>query len=50
MRQCWTASLKEIYRRSRLSFPAATTGMNMLLQLGVARELVGKEAQQALRL
>jgi len=35
-------SLKEICRRTGLSFPAATTGMNALLQLGVARELTGK--------
>ncbi len=35
-------SLKEICRRTGLSFPAATTGMNVLLKLGVARELTGR--------
>lgn len=35
-------SLKEICRRTGLSFPAAATGMNVLLKLGVARELTGK--------
>ncbi|MCL5942338.1 MAG: Fic family protein, partial [Actinobacteria bacterium] len=35
-------SLKEICRRTGLSFPGATTGINVLLKLGVARELTGK--------
>lgn len=35
-------SFKEICRRTGLSFPAATTGMNVLLKLGVARELTGR--------
>jgi len=35
-------SVKEICQRTGLSFPAATTGMNVLLKLGVARELTGK--------
>lgn len=35
-------SFKEICRRTGLSFPAATTGMNVLLNLGVARELTGR--------
>jgi len=35
-------SFKEICRRTGLSFPAATTGMNVLLELGVARELTGR--------
>lgn len=35
-------SLKEVCRRTELSFPAATTGMNVLQRLGVARELTGR--------
>jgi Fic family protein len=35
-------SLGEVCRRTDLSFPAATTGMSVLLKLGIARELTGK--------
>ena len=36
-------SLVEVTRRAELSFPAATTGMNALVELGIARELTGKK-------
>jgi predicted transcriptional regulator len=36
------ASMQEVCRRSGLSFPAATTAMKLLLELGIARELTGK--------
>lgn len=34
-------SLQEVVRRARLSFPAAGSGMKLLVNLGVARELTG---------
>ena len=36
------ASIQEVCTRSGLSFPAATTAMKMLVELGIARELTGK--------
>jgi Fic family protein len=36
------ASMQEVCTRSGLSFPAANTAMQMLVELGVARELTGK--------
>lgn len=42
MRERPLISLREVCRRTGLSFPAATTGMNVLLKLGVARELTGR--------
>jgi Fic family protein len=36
-------SLREVSRRSRLSFPAAASGMRFLLALGIARELTGRK-------
>lgn len=42
LRERPVVSFKEICRRTGLSFPAATTGMNVLLKLGVARELTGR--------
>jgi Fic family protein len=35
-------TLKEIARRSELSFPAAAAGMEKLLELGIGREITGK--------
>jgi cell filamentation protein, protein adenylyltransferase len=34
--------LQEVSRRTRLSFPASTSGMKLLVRLGVAREVTGK--------
>ncbi|PYT38164.1 MAG: cell filamentation protein Fic [Acidobacteria bacterium] len=34
--------LQEVSRRSRLSFPTSTSGMKLLIDLGIARELTGK--------
>jgi Fic family protein len=34
--------LKEVSRRARLSFPTSTSGMKLLIHLGIARELTGK--------
>lgn len=42
MRQRPLITLGEICRRTGLSFPAATNGMSVLLNLGIARELTGK--------
>ncbi|MBI2227520.1 MAG: Fic family protein [Deltaproteobacteria bacterium] len=42
MRERPLVSLGEVCRRTDLSFPAATTGMNVLLKLDVVRELTGK--------
>lgn len=42
MRQRPLVTLGEVCRRTGLSFPAATNGMNILLGLGIARELTGK--------
>jgi Fic family protein len=36
------ASMQEVCTRSGLSFPAATTAMKLLVELGIARELTGK--------
>ena len=36
------ASMQEVCARSGLSFPAATTAMKLLVELGIARELTGK--------
>ena len=36
------ARLQGVSRRARLSFPAATSGMMLLVKLGIARELTGK--------
>ncbi len=41
LRERPVTSLKEICRRTGLSFPAATTGMNLLLKLGMLREVTG---------
>ncbi len=35
-------SLQEVSRRAGLSFPAASTGMKILVDLGIARELTGR--------
>jgi len=35
-------SLQEICRRSGLSFPATSAGMNVLMELGITRELTGR--------
>jgi Fic family protein len=35
-------SMAEVCRRSSLSFPAASSAMDLLLELGIARELTGK--------
>lgn len=35
-------SMQEVRKRSGLSFPAATAGMELLRELGIARELTGK--------
>jgi hypothetical protein len=35
-------SLKLVSSRAALSFPAATSGMRMLADLGIARELTGR--------
>jgi Fic family protein len=35
-------SLQEVSRRARLSFPTSTSGMKLLMDLGIARELTGK--------
>ena len=40
-------TLQEAARRSGLSFPAATAGMSLLVELGVARELTGKKRNRA---
>src|SRR6266571_3915638 len=34
--------LQEVSRRARLSFPTSTSGMRLLINLGIARELTGK--------
>jgi len=34
--------LQEVSRRARLSFPTSTSGMKILINLGIARELTGK--------
>jgi len=36
-------TLAEIQRRTELSFPGATNGMNALISLGIAREITGKK-------
>ena len=36
-------SIQELRRRSELSFPAAYSGMDLLVELGIARELTGKQ-------
>jgi Fic family protein len=36
-------SLKVVSERTKLSFPAATSGMRMLTDLGIARELTGRK-------
>ncbi len=43
LRERPVGSLKEIVRRTGLSFPAATAGMSVLVKLGVARELTGRK-------
>lgn len=40
-------SLQEIRRRSGLSFPAASTAMSLLVDLGIAREITGKKRNRA---
>ena len=35
--------LPDVARRSRLSFPAASSGMKLLEELGVAREVTGRK-------
>jgi len=42
MRERPLVLLKEVCRRTGLSFPAASKGMELLVKLGVARELTGK--------
>ena len=34
--------LQEVSRRARLSFPTSASGMKLLIDLGIARELTGK--------
>jgi hypothetical protein len=36
------ASMQELRKRSGLSFPATATGMELLRELGIARELTGR--------
>ena len=36
-------TLKEICKRTNLSFPAAAKGMEALIKLGLARELTGRQ-------
>jgi Fic family protein len=36
-------TLREIVRRSEISFPAAVSGMAVLIELGICRELTGKK-------
>jgi cell filamentation protein, protein adenylyltransferase len=36
-------SLQDVSRRTRLSFPAAAAGMRLLMNLGIARELTGRQ-------
>jgi hypothetical protein len=36
-------TLQEAARRADLSFPAAGAGMDVLIELGIARELTGKK-------
>jgi hypothetical protein len=36
------ASLQDVAKRSALSFPAAATAMDLLVELGIVRELTGK--------
>lgn len=36
-------TLREIVRRSKISFPAAAAGMAVLIELGICRELTGKK-------
>lgn len=35
-------SLKEVIQRARLSFPAASSAMELLVELGIAKELTGR--------
>src|SRR5437870_33321 len=42
LRERPVTSLKEVSRRTKLSFPAASSGMQLLAKLGVARELTGR--------
>jgi hypothetical protein len=35
-------TMQELRRRSGLSFPATSTGMDLLVGLGIARELTGR--------
>ena len=37
------AAMQEIARRAALSFPAASSGMKLLADLGIARELTGRK-------
>src|SRR5262245_19746291 len=37
------SALKDLVRRADLSFPAATSGMELLIKLGIGRELTGKK-------
>jgi hypothetical protein len=37
------SSLQDITRRAGISFPAAGAGMELLLELGIGRELTGKK-------
>ena len=38
--------MQEICRTTGLSFPAASSAMDLLVELGVARELTGKRRNQ----
>ena len=42
LRERPAATLNEVCRRTSISFPTATKGMNTLLELGIARELTGQ--------
>ena len=43
LRERPVTSLRDVSRRSKLSFPAASAGMGLLAKLGIARELTGKK-------
>ncbi len=47
LRQRPLTSLQEISRRTGLSFPAASSGMQLLQELKIARELTGKKRNRA---
>lgn len=42
LRQRPVISLRDVERRTGLSFPAASKGMDALVRLGIAREMTGK--------